>query len=278
MILFDTHAHFPRESAGEHEAQLQRARDAGVSRLLAVGGSPDLDGGAEALTRHHAPHVALALGCDRALAASSGEADPAADVPAHMRRLRARVERLAVGGVALTAIGETGLDYSRRPSPAERAAQGALFAENVRLAAEWNLPCTIHSRDAEADTLAILAACGSTTLRETGRLGVIHCFTGDPVFAAAALELGLMIGVSGILTFQNAHALRATIGALPLDRLLVETDCPYLTPAPLRGRVNEPAHLVHTVNRLADLIGVSPEVCAGATTANACRLFAMGAA
>lgn len=274
MTLFDSHAHFPRASSVEHADQVDRARVAGLCGLLAVGGGPDLDDGAVAMAQRFPDYVHLALGYDRDCAlrvalTSSG-------LLASMQALRARVRTLSDAGVPLVAVGETGLDFSREPSAAERAAQQALFAEHLLLAAELGVPCTIHSRDAADETLALIERYGSPVLRAAGRLGVIHCFTGDATFAAGALSLGLMISASGILTFRQADALRTTFSVLPLDRLLVETDCPYLTPVPLRGRVNEPALVVHTVRTLADVLGVEPEVCATATTANARRLFALG--
>lgn len=274
MTLFDSHAHFPRASSQEHEDQVARARAAGLCGLLAVGGGPDLDDGALALARRFPGYVSLALGYDRDCALTL--AASASSLSASMQALRERVRRLLDEGVPLAAIGETGLDFSREPSVAEREAQQALFAEHLLLAAEWGLPCTIHSRDAAEETLAIIERCGSPVLRAAGRVGVIHCFTGDAAFAAGALSLGLMISVSGILTFRQADALRETVSALPLDRLLVETDCPYLTPVPLRGRVNEPALVVHTARKLAEVLGLAPAVCASATTANAQRLFALG--
>lgn len=271
--MFDSHAHFPHASSAEHADQIARAQAAGLCGLLAVGGGPDLDDGAVAMAQRFPGYVHLALGYDRdcALTVAASEASLAAA----MQALRGRVRRLADVGVPLVALGETGLDFSRDPSAAEQAAQQALFSEHLLLAAEWGLPCTIHSRNAAEETLAIIARCGSPVLRDEGRLGVIHCFTGDAAFAAGALSLGLMISVSGILTFRRAGALRSTVSVLPLDRLLVETDCPYLAPAPLRGRVNEPALVVHTARTLANVLRVAPEVCAAATTANARRLFAL---
>jgi len=271
--MFDSHAHFPRASAAEHAGQIARAQLAGLSGLLAVGGGPDLDDGAVAMAQRFPGYVYLALGYDRDCALTV--AATASCLAASMQALRERVRALSDTGVPLVAIGETGLDFSRDPSATEKMAQQALFAEHLLLAAEWGVPCTIHSRDATEETLAIIERCGSPALRAAGRLGVIHCFTGDAAFAAGALSLGLMISVSGILTFRQADALRSTVSALPLDRLLVETDCPYLTPVPLRGRVNEPALVVHTAQKLADVLGVAPEVCASATTANARRLFAL---
>ena len=172
----------------------------------------------------------------------------------------------------LHAIGEIGLDYSRQG--ADPAAQQALFERQLALAAEWNLPVIVHSRAAEADTLASLRAAGSSALAAEGRLGVLHCFVGDQAFAEQVLSLGMMVSFSGIVTFRNAESLRAVATAIPADRILVETDCPYLAPVPLRGKVNEPAFVEHTIRCLAALRGVSPGELADQTCRNALRLFA----
>ncbi len=271
MILFDSHAHFPRESRNEHTAQIARAQAAGLCGLLAVGGGPDLDDGAIAMAKHFPDFVSLAMGYDRDMALTVAESAPCLD--ASLMILRSLQRGLGDAGIVLRAIGEIGLDFSRSPSATEKAAQIALFEAQVLLAGELGLPCTIHSRDAADETLAILERSGSKDLRRQARLGVIHCFTGDTPFADAAVELGLMIGVSGILTFRNADPLRGTVSTLPHERLLVETDCPYLTPAPKRGVVNEPAMVVHTALKLAEVLGLTPVECANVTTANALRLF-----
>ena len=172
----------------------------------------------------------------------------------------------------LAAIGEIGLDYSH--PGADPSAQRALFERQVALAAERGLPVIVHSREAAADTLAILRAVGSRALAAAGRLGVLHCFVGDRAFAEEVLSLGMMVSFSGIVTFRNAEALRAVAATIQPDRLLVETDCPYLAPVPLRGRVNEPAFVVHIIRCLAPLRGTSPEALSAQTTSNALRLFA----
>ncbi len=273
MILFDSHAHFPVGSRDEHATQIARAQAAGFCGLLAVGGGPDLDGGAIEVARSFPLFVSLAMGYDRDMALTVAESPLCLD--ASLATLRTLLRRLVDEGIAVRAIGEIGLDFSRSPSATEKAAQIALFEAQVLLAGELGLPCTIHSRDAADETLAVLERSGSKDLRRQSRLGVIHCFTGDTPFADAAIELGLMIGVSGILTFRNADPLRGTVFTLPHDRLLVETDCPYLTPAPKRGVVNEPAMVVHTALKLAEVLGLTPNECADVTTTNALRLFGL---
>ncbi|MGI5867856.1 MAG: TatD family hydrolase [Kiritimatiellia bacterium] len=271
MISFDSHAHFPGDAFAEHRAQIARAREAGLCGILAVGGSPDLDPGAIAMAREHPGDVHLALGCDRDTAPALAP-DPAT-LDATLRRLRATLADLARDGIAVRAIGEIGLDFSRNPSAADKAAQIALFDAQLALADELDLPCTIHSRDADAETLASLERHASPSRRRTGSVGVLHCFTREADFAAALIDLGLCIGLSGILTFRNADPLRAVAAGLPHERILVETDCPYLTPVPMRGRPNEPAMLPHTVRRLAKILGLDESDAADLTTANARRLF-----
>ncbi len=275
MTLFDSHAHFPRGSRNEHASQIARAQAAGLCGLLAVGGGPDLDDGAIAMAKHFPNFVSLAMGYDRDMALTVAESPPC--LAKSLADLRALLRRLADQAIAVRAIGEIGLDFSRSPSATEQAAQMALFEAQVLFASELGLPCTIHSRDAADETLAVLDRSGSKDLRRQGRLGVIHCFTGDRPFAHAAIDLGLMIGVSGILTFRNADPLRDTVSTLPHARLLVETDSPYLTPAPKRGVVNEPAMVVHTALKLAEVLGLTPSECADVTTANAFRLFGVHA-
>lgn len=271
MTLFDSHAHFPIASREAHRDHIARAKAAGLCGLLAVGGGPDLDEGAVEMAKIFPDFVSLAMGYDRDTATTVAESPRG--LAASMKALRERLHSLVSEGIAVRAIGETGLDFSRAPSASEKAAQLALFEEQLLLAGELELPCTIHSREAVDETLALLERAGSKHLRRQCRLGVIHCFTGDKPFADAAIELGLMIGVSGILTFKNADPLRGTVCTLPRDRLLVETDCPYLTPEPKRGVVNEPAMVIHTALKLSEIWGATPEECAVQTTANAWRLF-----
>ncbi|MBB4267438.1 TatD family hydrolase [Roseospira visakhapatnamensis] len=164
-------------------------------------------------------------------------------------------------------FGETGLDFFYEHSP--RDVQERSFRQHIRAARDSGLPVVIHTRDAEADTLRILEeehARGAFP-------GLIHCFSSDPELAEKAVELGLMISVSGIVTFRKAEALRDTIRAVPLNHLLVETDAPYLAPVPKRGKRNEPAYTAHTAAVVAEVKGVTPAELAEATTATFFRLF-----
>lgn len=168
-------------------------------------------------------------------------------------------------------IGETGLDYYYEHSP--RTRQAANFRAHIAAARELRLPLVVHTRDAEDDTIEILRdEMGKGTFT-----GLIHCFTGTQRLADAALDLGLYVSASGIATFKKSEALRDVLKTVPLERLLVETDAPYLAPTPFRGKRNEPAFVVHTAAMLAELKGVSPDNVADATTDNFFRLFTRAA-
>jgi TatD DNase family protein len=164
-------------------------------------------------------------------------------------------------------IGETGLDYFYEHSP--RDDQQSQFRAHIGAARQTGLPLIVHTRDADADTIGILAeemAAGPYP-------GLIHCFSSSRELAEKSVELGLHISVSGIVTFKKAEELRETLRDVPLDRLLVETDSPYLAPVPKRGKPNEPSYVAYTANTLAEVKGVSPAELAAATTDNFFRLF-----
>jgi TatD DNase family protein len=164
-------------------------------------------------------------------------------------------------------LGESGLDYYYGHS--SRDNQRAAFAAHMEAARETGLPVVVHSRDADAETIELLSAQAA----KGGLTGLIHCFTGTRRLAEQALELGFYISFSGIITFKNAEELRETAARVPLERMLVETDSPYLAPIPNRGKRNEPAFVVHTAALLAKLKGISPDELAKATTDNFFRLF-----
>jgi len=166
----------------------------------------------------------------------------------------------------VVAYGETGLDYHYDHSP--REVQRARFREQVQLARELCLPIIIHTREAQEDTIAILKE------EKAGALGgVFHCFSGDAWLAKDALDLGFYLSFSGVITFQNATMLRDIAKTVPLDRILVETDSPYLTPVPHRGKRNEPAYVRHVADKIAELHSLSPQEVEDATTQNTKRLF-----
>lgn len=248
MNLFDTHAHF---TGGENgiSSLLRRAHEAGVTRILAVGGSDELNKGVADAFRLSAsdgslyPEIYRAVGFDR---------DQTGRDPAELDFTGA------------SAVGEIGLDYHY--SAETRDAQLELMARQLELSRSLDLPVVIHTRDADEDTLAVL--------REIPSRGVIHSFTGAPVFCEKLLDLGYYISLSGIVTFRAADNVRETAKVVPLDRLLVETDTPYLAPVPKRGQPNEPAFVEHTARFLSEFLSVDFEKFAETTTLNALDVFA----
>lgn len=239
--LFDTHAHF-EGTADETAAVLLRAVSEGVTRVMAVGGSEALNRGVEMAANCGVEGVKVwrCLGWDRDQAGR--------DLP-----------QIDYGGVA--AVGEIGLDYHY--SPETRKAQLDLFAGQLEIANGLGLPVVIHTREADDDTLGVL--------REIPSKGIIHCFTGGPKFCRDLLDLGFMISISGIVTFRAADNVRESAIIVPDDRILVETDSPFLAPVPLRGKANEPAFVVHTAKFLADLRKTPFEAFAALTTQNAIK-------
>ena len=164
-------------------------------------------------------------------------------------------------------LGETGLDYHYNTS--DRATQKASFIEHIRASRETGLPIIVHTRDADEDTIEIL----ENEMKEGAFQGVIHCFTSSKYLADKAVEMGFYISLSGIVSFKNAQAIRDAVADVPLERLLVETDAPFLAPTPHRGKRNEPSFVIHTNKVAADLKAVSEAECARATTENFFRLF-----
>jgi TatD DNase family protein len=170
------------------------------------------------------------------------------------------------------AIGETGLDYHYDKSPHD--VQQRVFRTHIEAARETGLPLVIHARDADADMIRIL----SDEMRRGRFNAVLHCFSSGEKLAQVGVELGLYVSFSGILTFRNSEEIRRIAAAVPHDRLLVETDAPYLAPVPHRGKTNEPAYVAHTAHVLAEVIGVTDQDVAALTTANFYRLFSKAAA
>ena len=165
------------------------------------------------------------------------------------------------------AFGETGLDYYYDHSPRDQ--QIGLFRQHIQAARQLGLPLVIHVRDADDELIRIMRE----EYTKGPFTGVIHCFSGSPELAEAAIQLGLYISVSGIVTFKNAHELRDIIKTVPTDRLLVETDAPYLAPVPYRGKRNEPAYTALTANKVAELKNIDPDIFSATTTKNFFRLF-----
>jgi len=255
----DSHLHFDSfEEAGEVSELMARAEDTGVARMVAIGGRDAANRLVMEMTSRYPGRVFGSVGFDRDLAGET-----VSDL-----LLREQVVQPAV-----VAVGESGLDYHYEPETAE--AQRALFGQMLSLAVEVGKPMVIHSRDAEDDMLAMLKEYTAAWRGDPGRCGVLHCFTGDTRFASQLLDLGLMISLSGIVTFKNASSLREVAAYVPLDRLLVETDAPYLAPVPHRGKRNEPGFVPCIGAEIAAVREIPVEEVATATTANAHRFFGL---
>jgi len=253
-MLVDSHCHldFP-DYAGKVDEVLVRAKAAGVGVCVSIGTELKRFPGVKAVAEAHDN-----VWCSVGVHPHESEKELLDDEAA----LVAEAAHPKVVG-----IGETGLDYYYEHSP--RDPQRKNFRSHIAAARRTGLPVIVHTRDADDDTIEILR----DEMGKGAFTGLIHCFTGTQRLADASLELGLSISVSGIATFKNSQALRDVIKTVPLDRLLVETDAPFLAPVPHRGKTNEPAFVVHTANMLADLKGVSPDELAKTTTDNFFRLF-----
>ncbi len=253
-MLVDSHCHldFP-EFAAELDAVVARARQAGVRRMVTI------------CTRVSRFDKVLAVAErfeDVVCTVGVHPHEAAAETDADTRRLVELARHPKVVG-----IGETGLDYYYEHSPRDR--QQASFRAHIAAARETGLPLVVHTRDADDDMAAILAG----EMAQGRFTGVLHCFSSSRQLAEKAIELGLYISLSGIVTFKKADALRETARAIPLDRLLVETDAPYLAPVPMRGKRNEPAFVVHTAARVAELRGMDGGAFVSRTGDNFFRLF-----
>jgi len=258
LMFVDSHAHIdgPEYDADRDEV-VARARAAGVVAILNVGtGDPhsgSLERALEIAERYEGVYAAAGVHPH--------------DARLFDERAAERLQQIMRSSPRVLAWGEIGLDYHYDNSP--REAQREVFAWQLRLARAAQLPVIIHSREADEDTAAILRAEWSGA--KLG--GIMHCFGGSWALAEAALELGLLISFAGNVTFKNAEALRAIARRIPLDWLLVETDCPFLTPVPFRGRRNEPARVVETARVVADLYDLDLAEFGRSTSANFARLF-----
>jgi TatD DNase family protein len=254
-MLVDSHAHIQgKEYAGEVEAVIARARSAGVETIIAVGGAGDMSSNTEA--------IQLATTFPNIYATVGMHPHDAKDVGADELDV---LKNLAADSKVI-AIGETGLDYYYSHSPHD--VQRRVFGQFIHMARQAQLPIIVHERDAAQDATELLRCGGAGELR-----GVIHCFTGNYESACAYLDLGFYLSFTGIITFKNANALREVVSKIPLECILVETDSPYLTPVPHRGKRNEPAYARHVAETIANVKGISFEEIAQITTANAKQLF-----
>jgi len=253
MTVIDSHCHLDdKQFSDDREETIARARAAGVEGMLAIGsgdGPPDLEAAIRLADRY--PFISATVGVHPH---DASKATP--ETLQSLRRLAAHPK--------VVAVGELGLDYHYDFSP--RDAQRLVFAAQLAIAREASLPVVIHTREAWDDTLALLR-------EHWDGPGVLHCFTGGPKQARQALDLGFHLAFGGVITFPKAESTRESARLTPLDRLLVETDCPYLAPVPHRGQRNEPAFILETVKYLAMVQGVTAEEVSGATTRNFHTLF-----
>lgn len=254
-MLVDSHCHldFP-DFAAELDAVIGRARAAGIGTMLTIGTRLDEFDGVRAIAEAY-DDVWCSVGAhphEAADHATAGAAELAA-LAAHPR---------------VVGIGETGLDYHYDHSPHD--VQQRVFRSHIEAARLSGLPLIIHAREADDDVARLLR-------EERAPAGVLHCFSSGRGLAEAALGLGFYISISGIVTFRNAEELRAIVRDVPLDRLLIETDAPYLAPVPHRGKRNEPAYVAATAAAVAGLKGLDPAELAAATTENFFRLFSKAA-
>ena len=256
-MLIDSHAHIQgKEYAGEAADVIARARAAGVEKIIAVGGAGDMSSNTEA--------VALADSFPNIYATVGMHPHDAKDVGAdELRALRELTSHPKV-----IAVGETGLDYYYNHSPHE--VQRRVFAQFIGMARETGLPIVVHERDAAQEAAELLRSEGSRELH-----GVIHCFTGNYEAACDYLDLGFYLSFTGIITFKNAEPLRDVVCKVPLERMLVETDSPFLTPMPHRGKRNEPAFVRLVAETVAKVKGISLEEVAERTSQNVQDLFAI---
>jgi TatD DNase family protein len=251
--LTDSHCHLDdKQFDADRDDVIARAREVGVERMMAIGtgnGPPDLECALRLARQHDFIYATVSVHPHDA-----SKATP--ETFAAMETLAAETKVLA--------IGEIGLDYHYDFSP--RDVQREVFIRQLDLAGRAGKPIVIHTREAWEDTLLVLREHWSGG-------GIIHCFSGGPAEARQALDLGFYLSFGGVLTFPKAEALREAARLTPEDRLLVETDAPYLAPVPKRGKRNEPAFMVETARRLAEVRGVTPERIAETTTANFERLL-----
>ena len=257
--MIDSHCHLADETfAADLEDVVRRALDAGVDRVLVIlEAGNDKEAAQARRVEELWPETRVSIGV-HPHQAHQFAADP--------ERAAATVRDQLAASPGARAIGEIGLDYHYDYSP--RDVQHAVFRAQLRLACELDQPVVIHTREADADTVAILREEGGGRIR-----GVLHCFTGTPALADAGLDLGFYISLAGIITFPKAEELRRTARRVPLDRVLTETDSPFLAPVPYRGKRNEPAYVARVVHTLAEMHGRDVAELANQTAANFHTLF-----
>jgi TatD DNase family protein len=254
MTFIDVHVHLDKLKTPFEEA-IATAKSLGVDQVITIGTEPADHPVVLALSQKYFPQVACTLGVHPHEASlwNQGVGE----------WIRAAYQ--GPGSRGIVAVGEIGLDYYYNNCPREQQLQA--FREQMNLALELNLPVEIHTRDADADCAVVLE-------EYRGRVqGLLHCFTSSMELAKSALDFGFDISISGVVTFKNADSLREVVRFVPLDRLHVETDAPFLAPVPMRGRSNLPEYVLHTAATVAELKGISLQALSAATRANAYRLF-----
>jgi len=251
-MYIDSHCHLDdARFSDDLDAVLDRASAAGVTRILSIGtgdGPPEIDRAVRIAEKYEQVYASVGVHPHDAAKVTPQTLDDLRVLAAHPK---------------VVAYGEIGLDYHYDFSP--REVQREVFVAQLKLAADLRLPITIHTREAWDDTMSIL--------RENwAGEGIMHCFTGDPVQAQAALDMGFHLSYGGVLTFKTAENVRESARITPDDRLLIETDAPYLAPIPHRGKRNEPSMMIETARKLAEVRGTTPDRIAAITTANFNRL------
>jgi TatD DNase family protein len=251
-MVIDSHAHLEMAPFDRDRDQVvKRAKDAGVEIIVTVGTTVgDCRKALEMTRRYPGVYAVIGIHPHEVKDIKGGTYDSLKEMAKHEK---------------VVAYGEIGLDFFRNLSP--RGTQIHRFGEQLELAGELGLPVVIHDREAHRETMNLLKDWKGS------RRGIIHCFSGDYPMARQCIDLGFLISIPGTVTFEKNDKLRSIVRELPLDSLLVETDCPYLTPNPFRGKRNEPAYVVHAARKIAEIKKKTFEEVAAVTTANAKRIF-----
>ena len=237
--IIDTHAHYDDEAYDEDRAEvLKQIKEAGVEQLMNIACSKKSIETTNNLTLEY-DFIYGALGIHPS------------DADDYNEEVRADIISKVKSNKKILAIGEIGLDYYWDENP-DREVQKFAFREQMRLAEELNLPVVIHDRDAHADTLEIMKSFPNVK-------GVVHCFSGSVEFARECVKLGYYIGITGVVTFKNARKICEVVEAIPLERLLVETDCPYMAPTPYRGKRNKSDYIEHIIEQISQIKGIDPK-------------------
>lgn len=253
MKIFDSHAHYDDRAFDEDRYDLiEKLKDENVARIANIGSSMETSKTSVALADRY-EHIYAAIGVHPSECEDMTEDD--------LEELREMSKHEKV-----VAIGEIGLDHYY-PEPG-RELQEIWFRKQLRLAKELALPVVIHSRDAAEDTVRVMK---EENAQDIG--GVVHCYSYSAELAKVFLNMGFYIGVGGVITFNNGRKLRETVEIVPLDKIVIETDCPYLSPVPLRGKRNDSGNLKFVISKLAELKGIDEEKIAEITYENACRLY-----